>query len=39
MQKEIFGTQQNPTREEVAAKLLEYLEKEVKLGTKAENVS
>ena len=38
IEKEIFGTQQNPTREEVAAKLLEYLEKEVKLGTKVNHI-
>ena len=38
IEKEIFGTKQNPTREEVAAKLLEYLEKEVKLGTKVNHI-
>ena len=38
IEKEIFGTQQNPTREEVVAKLLEYLEKEVKLGTKVNHI-
>ncbi len=38
IEKKIFGTQQNPTREEVAAKLLEYLEKEVKLGTKVNHI-
>ena len=38
IEKEIFGTQQNPTREEVAAKLLEYLEKEVKSGTKVNHI-
>ena len=34
----IFGTKQYPTREEVAAKLLEYLEKEVKFGTKVNHI-
>ena len=34
----ICGTKENPTREEVAAKLLEYLEKEVKLGTKVNHI-
>ncbi len=38
IEKEIFGTKENPTREEVAAKLLEYLEKEVKLGTKVNHI-
>ncbi len=38
IEKEIFGTKQYPTREEVAAKLLEYLEKEVKFGTKVNHI-
>ena len=38
IEKEIFGFQKNPTREEVAAKLLEYLEREVKLGTKVNHI-
>ena len=38
IEKEIFGTQENPTREEIAAQLLEYLEKEVKLGTKVNHI-
>ena len=38
IEKEIFGTKQKPTREEVAANLLEYLEKEVKLGTKVNHI-
>jgi len=38
IEKEIFGAKKSPTREEVATKLLEYLEKEVKLGTKVNHV-
>ena len=38
IEKEIFNTKDYPTREEVAAKLLEYLEKEVKLGTKVNHI-
>ena len=38
IEKEIFGIKKQPTREEVAAKLLEYLEKEVKLGTKVNHI-
>ena len=38
IEKEIFGTKENPTREEVAEKLLKYLEKEVKLGTKVNHI-
>jgi tRNA-dihydrouridine synthase A len=38
IEKEIFKTQENPSREEVAAKLLEYLEKEVRLGTKVNHI-
>ena len=38
IENEIFGTKEKPTREEVAEKLLEYLEKEVKLGTKVNHI-
>ena len=38
IEKEIFNSQNSPTREEIAEKLLEYLEKEVKLGTKVNHV-
>jgi len=38
IEKEIFDTKENPTREEVAEKLLGYLEKEVKLGTKVNHI-
>ena len=38
IEKEIFNVKNNPTREEVAEKLLKYLEKEVKLGTKVNHV-
>ena len=38
IEKEIFNTKILPTREEVAEKLLEYLEKEVKLGTKVNHI-
>ena len=38
IEKEIFKTKEQPTREEVAEKLLEYLEKEVKLGTKVNHI-
>ena len=38
IEKEIFNTKDYPTREEVAAKLLEYLEKEVKFGTKVNHI-
>jgi len=38
IEKEIFGTKEQPTREEIAEKLLEYLEKEVKLGTKVNHI-
>ncbi len=38
IEKEIFGTKEEPTREEIAEKLLEYLEKEVKLGTKVNHI-
>ena len=38
IEKKIFDTKEQPTREEVAEKLLEYLEKEVKLGTKVNHI-
>ena len=38
IEKEIFNTKNLPTREDVAEKLLEYLEKEVKLGTKVNHI-
>ena len=38
IEKEIFNVKNNPTREEVAKELLKYLEKEVKLGTKVNQV-
>ena len=38
IEKEIFNVKVNPTREEVAEKLLIYLEKEVKLGTKVNHI-
>lgn len=38
IEKEIFDTKEQPTREEVAEKLIEYLEKEVKLGTKVNHI-
>jgi len=38
IEKEIFNVNYNPTREEVAEKLLKYLEKEVKIGTKVNHV-
>ncbi|MBA1338455.1 MAG: tRNA-dihydrouridine synthase A [Pelagibacterales bacterium] len=38
IEKEIFKVKDNPTREEVAEKLLQYLEKEVKLGTKVNHI-
>ena len=38
IEKEIFESKNEPTREEVAEKLLEYLEKEVKLGTKVNHI-
>ena len=38
IEKEIFRSKNEPTREEVAEKLLEYLEKEVKLGTKVNHI-
>jgi len=38
IENEIFETKERPTREEIAEKLLEYLEKEVKLGTKVNHI-
>ena len=38
IEKEIFNTQEAPTREQVAEKLLEYLEREVKMGTKVNHI-
>ena len=38
IEKEIFNVKNHPTREDVAEKLLQYLEKEVKLGTKVNHV-
>jgi tRNA-dihydrouridine synthase A len=38
IEKEIFNSENCPTREEVAEKLLQYLEKEVKLGTKVNHI-
>ena len=38
IEKNIFKTSVNPSREEVVEKLLEYLDKEVKLGTKVNHI-
>jgi len=38
IEKEIFNTETCPTREEIAEKLLIYLEKEVRLGTKVNHI-
>tara|TARA_B110000438_G_C15760918_1_gene627245 strand:+ start:195 stop:1181 length:987 start_codon:yes stop_codon:yes gene_type:complete len=38
IEKEVFKVEDNPSREEVAEKLLKYLEKEVKLGTKVNHI-
>ena len=38
IEKNIFNTNNHPTREEVAEKLLKYLEREVKLGTKVNHI-
>ena len=38
IEKEIFKTKINPTREQVVEKLLEYADKEVKLGTKINHI-
>ena len=38
IEKAIFGNSDNPSREDVTKKLLEYVEKEVKLGTKVNHI-
>ncbi len=38
IEKEIFNTKDNPTREQIVEELLKYLEKEVKLGTKVNHI-
>ena len=38
IENKIFKVENNPSREEIAEKLLQYLEKEVKLGTKVNHV-
>ena len=38
IEREIFKTKNNPSREQVAKKLLEYLDREVKLGTKVNHI-
>ncbi|RZO48123.1 MAG: tRNA dihydrouridine(20/20a) synthase DusA [Candidatus Pelagibacterales bacterium] len=38
IEREIFNVKKHPSREEIAEKLLKYLEKEVKLGTKVNHV-
>ena len=38
IERSIFNTKISPTREEVAEKLLDYLEREVKLGTKVNHI-
>tara|TARA_Y100000741_G_scaffold302023_1_gene243607 strand:- start:2089 stop:3072 length:984 start_codon:yes stop_codon:yes gene_type:complete len=38
IEKEIFNTKNLPTREDIVEKLLQYLEKEVKLGTKVNHI-
>ena len=38
IEKEIFNTEVNPTREQIAEQLLEYVAKEVKLGTKVNQI-
>ena len=38
IEKEIFKTEEAPTREQVAEKLLEYLEREVRMGTKVNHI-
>ena len=38
IEKEILNTKEIPTREEIAKQLLEYLEEEVKLGTKVNHI-
>ena len=38
IEKSIFNTETNPTREQVVEKLLDYVDKEVKLGTKVNHI-
>ena len=38
IEREIFKTKNNPSREQVAEKLLEYLDREVKLGTRVNHI-
>ena len=38
IEKEIFNVNNNPSREEIVEKLLKYLEKEVKIGTKVNHI-
>ena len=38
IEKEIFNSNHSPSREEIAEKLLEYLEREVKIGTKVNHI-
>ena len=38
VEREIFNVKNHPTREEVVERLLKYLEKEVKLGTKVNHI-
>jgi tRNA-dihydrouridine synthase A len=38
IEKEIFKTKNNPSREQVVEQLLEYLDREVKLGTKVNHI-
>ena len=38
IEKEIFKTKNNPSREQVAEQLLEYLDREVQLGTKVNHI-
>ena len=38
IEKQIFKSENNPTREEVVEKLLDYVDKEVKLGTKVNHI-
>ena len=38
IEKEIFDTKSNPSREQIVEELLKYLEKEIKLGTKVNHI-
>ena len=38
IERELFKNENNPTREQVVEKLLEYVDKEVKLGTKVNHI-